>query len=301
MGAVKNFSNMLVSLDLTDIDVQMIGYAYFLSQKLDIDKVYFVHAIQAYDLGRDGRKHSEVRNSLSDSIRKKINETVSERFRESTQTEVITRIEDEDAARGVLEVIQNEDIDVTLLGQKYGQNREGRYAREISTKADSDLLLVPEDPSMKLDHIVCAVDFSGDSETAFREALDMSRLTGAKLSCYYIYDIRKMYFPAATDQDLASLEKQFEKKCDKFLARFGLQSSDVDRLFNVNDKLTGQAEKLYNKAVDVGADLIIVGARGQTDSVISLLGNITENLMRMETEVPVMIIKNKKSKGWSLF
>ncbi|MFO8000402.1 MAG: universal stress protein, partial [Marinilabilia sp.] len=122
-----------------------------------------------------------------------------------------------------------------------------------------------------------------------------------KLSCYYIYDIRKMYFPAATNQDLASLEKQFEKKCTKYLAKFGLESSDVDRLFNVNDKLTGQAEKLYNKAVEVDADLLVVGTRGQTNSVISLLGNITENLMRMETEVPVMIIKNKKSKSWSLF
>jgi len=47
--------------------------------------------------------------------------------------------------------------------------------------------------------------------------------------------------------------------------------------------------------------LIIVGTKGQTNSVISLLGNLTENLMRMDTEVPVMIIKNKKRKGWNLF
>ncbi len=301
MGAVRNFNNMLVSLDLTEIDAQMIGYASFLSQKLDIEKVYFVHAIQAYDLGKEGKKHSEVGDALSGSIRKEIDNIVSEQFRQSIQTEVITKIEDKDAARGVLEVIQKEDIDVTLLGQKYGEDREGRYAREIAAEADSDLLLVPEDPTLKLGHIVCAVDFSRDSENAFGEALDMSRLTGAKLSCYYIYDIRKMYFPAATDQDVASLEKRFKKKCDKFLAKFGLQPSDVDRLFHVNDKLTGQAENLYNKAMDVAADLIVVGARGHTGTVISLLGNLTENLMRMDTEVPVMIIKNKKSKGWSLF
>jgi nucleotide-binding universal stress UspA family protein len=301
MGTVANLNKMLVSLDLTEIDEQMIGYASFLSKKLGVGKVYFVHAIQAYDLGRQGKKKADVRSSLSNTIRSEIDNIVNERFQESVRTEVITKIEDEDAAHGVLEVIEREKINTTLIGQKYGENREGKYAREISAEAHSDLLLVPEEPPYQLNNIFCAVDFSKESEEAFRKALDISRHTGAKLSCYYIYDIRKMYFPAATDQALSSLEKRFEKKCKKYLAKFGLQPSQVQRLFNVNDKLTGQAEKLYRKAEEAEADLVIVGTKGQTNSVISLLGNITENLMRMETEIPIMIVKNRKKKSWSLF
>jgi hypothetical protein len=48
--------------------------------------------------------------------------------------------------------------------------------------------------------------------------------------------------------------------------------------------------------------LVIIGTKGKPGSVISLLGNITENLMHTDTEIPVMIIKNRKKKNfWSLF
>lgn len=111
-----------------------------------------------------------------------------------------------------------------------------------------------------------------------------------------------MYFPLATDQSLASLEKLFYKKLEQFLAKFDLSLSDVKHRFNINDKLNNSAEKIYTQAVDDEADLIIIGTKGQPGSVISLPGNITENLMHIDTEIPVMLIKNRKKKGfWGLF
>jgi nucleotide-binding universal stress UspA family protein len=94
----------------------------------------------------------------------------------------------------------------------------------------------------KIEHIFCAVDFSKEPEEAFQKALDMSKSIGARLSCYYVYDIRKVYFPGATDQSLASLEKQFHKKFKKFLTNFDLSLSDVKPRFNINDKLNNSAE-----------------------------------------------------------
>ncbi|MCF8363087.1 MAG: universal stress protein [Prolixibacteraceae bacterium] len=297
MGAVRNINKILVSLDLTEIDAQMIDYASFFSRTLKIDKIYFVHAIQAYDLGRKEKKLNEIKSSLNQTIRDEIDSIVNHRFGEKTRTEVITKIEDENAAQGILKVIREKQIDLTLIGQKYGEDREGKYAKEIAANAESHLLLVPEEPPYKIDHIFCAVDFSEDSEEAFQKALDMSKTTGASLTCYYVYDIRKVYFPGATDQSLATLEKKFNKKCEKFLAKFDLSLSDVNPRFNVNEKLNNSAEKIYTQAYDDGANLIVIGTKGKPGSVISLLGNITENMMHIDTEIPVMIIKNRKKKN----
>jgi nucleotide-binding universal stress UspA family protein len=302
MGAVKNINKILVSLDLTGIDAEMINYASFFSRIFKIDRIYFVHAIQAYDLGRKEKKLNDIKSSLNQNIRDEIDNIVNHRFGEKTRTEVITKIEDENAAQGVLDVIRENEIDLTLIGQKYGEEREGKYAKEIAANADSDLLLVPEEPPYKIDHIFCAVDFSEESEEAFQKALDMSKKTNARLTCYYVYDIRKEYFPGATDQSLASIEKEFNKKCKKFLSKFDLFLSDVNPRFNVNDKLNNSAEKIYSQAFNDRADLIVIGTKGKPGSVISLLGNITENLMHTDTEIPVMIIKSRKKKSsWSLF
>ncbi|WP_462316986.1 universal stress protein [Marinilabilia sp.] len=302
MEAIRHIKKILVSLDLTDIDVHVINYASVLSRIFDIEKVFFVHAIQAYDLERKGKKLDDIRRSLTQTIHNEIDDTVKQQFSQRTQTKVITKIEDEDASQGVLEVISQEEVDLTLIGQKYGENREGRYAKKIAANAESDLLFIPEESSDKIQHIFCAVDFSEDSEEAFQKALEMARETDAKLSCYYVHDFHKTYFPAETDQALASIEKKTEKASEKYLAKFELKPSQVDCRFDVNERLTNSAEKIYSEAFDAGADLIVVGTKGQTGSSTSLLGNITQNLMHIDHEIPVMIIKNpEKKKRWSLF
>jgi len=298
MNHIENLNKMLVSLDLTEIDSSLIEYASFLSQTLETNKVYFVHAIQAYDLpDKSSEKFPDLHTSLSKTIQEEIDSVVTNHFKRNTQTEVITKIEDEDAANVILDIIDKENIDLTLIGQKYGEDREGRYGHKIATSAHSDLMFIPEQPDLTINNILCAIDFSKDSEKAFKRALDISKVTGAKLTCYYIFDISKSYFPASTQRSSMAIRKQFEKRFNKFLKKFDLSSDDVDGVFEINDKLTSQGNKLYEKAKIIDADLAVIGAKGKTSAVTSLLGNITETLRKMEKSIPIMIMKNHKKKN----
>ena len=303
MNNIENLNKMLVSLDLTEIDSSLIQYASFLSQTLETDKVFFVHAIQAYDLpDKSNKKFPDLNTSLSKTIQEEINSVVTNHFKRNTKTEVITKIENEDAADVILDIIEKEDIDIALIGQKYGEDREGRYGHKIATSAKSDLMFIPEQPKSSVNNILCAIDFSKDSEKAFKRALDVSRATQAKLTCFYIFDTSKSYFPASTQQTSSAIQKESEKKFEKFLKKFDLTPDDVQGEFEINDKLSSQAEKLYKKAEEIDADLAIIGAKGKTSVVTSLLGNVTENLRKMEKDIPVMIMKNHgKKKNWLSF
>ncbi len=302
MVNIRNIKNMLVSLDLTDIDVRMIEYAYFLSRTFKIDKIYFVHIIQAYELGHKEKKLKEIQNSINQKIQNDIDHIYDHHLDKATQTEVITRIENENAAQGVVNLISEKNVDLTLIGLKQGEDRKGKYAKEISAKAGSDLLLVPEEPENKIKHIFCAVDFSDKSEEAFQRALDLAKATGARLSCYYVYDIRKEYFPGGTNQSQSALEKKINRRYKKYLSKFNLNLSNVNPSYNINEKLDNSAEKIYAHSYNNNADLIIVGTKGRIGSKISLLGNITANLIHIDTEIPVMIIKKHKNKRrWSIF
>ncbi len=297
MNTTNNLNKMLVSLDLTEIDAEMIQYAAFFSQILDSERVCFVHAIQAYDLpGKAGKKIPEMHTSIRETIEAGIDRVVTSHFKKNTQTEIIIQTEEEDAARGVLEIIKKRKIGLTLIGQKYGTDREGRYGKKIALSAPSDVMFIPEKPPVSAKNIFCAVDFSGDSESAFRKALKISRVTGGSLTCFYIFDASKSYFPATTTQTSASIKKNTEKKFKKFLQKFGLSPSSINGVIDINDRLTAQAKKLYSKAEETDADLIIIGAKGQTSSITSLLGNVTESLRRMEKDIPVWIVKNPKNK-----
>lgn len=296
MSTIKNLNTMVVCLDLTEIDPNLIEYAAFLSQSLGMDKVIFLHAIQAYDLpDKSSKKFPDLKTDLSKRIESEINGIVTEHFKREIKTEVVTKIEDEDAANVIIDFTRKEKVDLALIGQKYGEDRSGHYGHKIAAEALTDLMFIPEDTELSLSKILCAVDFSKVSEKAFRRAIDISEAANASLVCHYLYDTKKSYFPATTFRTRGLLENKVRKRFRRFLKKFDLSSDDVELRLRVNEEFKSQAEKLYEEAETQRTDLLIIGAKGKTSVVTSLLGNVTERLRRMEKKMPVMIMKNIKT------
>jgi nucleotide-binding universal stress UspA family protein len=185
-------------------------------------------------------------------------------------------------------------VDLTVIGQKFGEDRAGRYGQKIATRVRSDLLFVPESPEMSVEKILCAIDFSRHSERAFQRALDIQRFTGAQITCHYVFDTSKSYFPATTLRSSSAMEKKLQKKYRKFLRKFDLTPEQVPCRFELNDQIMGHAERINRQAGEEESRMVIIGTRGQTSVVTSLLGNVTENIRRMDVDMPVMIMKNMK-------
>jgi len=297
MSTIKNLNTMLVCLDLTEIDRSLIRYASYLSQALELKKVIFFHAIQAYDLpDKSSKKFPDLESDLSTKIKSEINSVVSSHFKRNINTDVITRIENEDAANVIIDFTRKEEVDLALIGQKYGEDRSGHYGHKIAAEALTDLMFIPEDPELSLNKILCAVDLSKVSEKAFRRCLDISRAVDAPIICHYLYNTHKSYFPATTIRTKGVMEKKIRKRFRKFLKKFDLTPDDVELRLRVNEEFKSQAEKLYDEAEEQKVDLLVVGAKGKTSVVTSLLGNVTERLRRMEKQMPVMIMKNVKTR-----
>lgn len=298
MKKTNNINQVLVCLDLTEIDKHLIQYASFISQTLGIEKVTFIHIIQAYDLpDRSGKELPQIEISLNRNIKEEIAEISNKKFQKETKIDVITKIEDEDAANIIIEFINKEPFDLVLIGQKFGQDREGRYGQKIAASIDTDIMFVPQDTPLSFNKIFCALDLSKPSEKAFHIALNFSQKTSEKLSCYYIFDTSKSYFPASTLQSYSAIENKAQKKFKKFLKKRGIKESEIDFQFAVEEEAENQAKKVYEKAKALNASMIIIGAKGNTNSVTSLLGNVSENFRQIEKEIPVLIIQNPTHKG----
>jgi nucleotide-binding universal stress UspA family protein len=291
-------NKVLVCLDLTEIDEHLIQYASFISQTLNVNKVTFIHIIQAYDLpDRSGKELPQIETSLNKNIKEEIGEVSNSKFQKETKIDVITKIEDEDAANIIIDFVNKEDFNLVLIGQKFGQDREGRYGQKIAASIDTDIMFVPQGAHLSFDNIFCALDLSKASEGAFRLARNFAKKTNNKLSCYYIFDTSKSYFPASTLQSYSALENKAKKKFQKFLNKQNINESEIDFYFTVEAEAESQARKVYEKAKTLNASVIIIGAKGNTNTVTSLLGNVTENFRQIEKEIPVLIIQNPDKKG----
>lgn len=289
--------HILVCLDLTAIDTYLISYAAFMAKTLPARKVTFFHAIQAYDLPERGnRSFPDIETELNQIIRNEMHKSVDSHFKEKCQWEIETRVGYEDAAREITDYIKANEIDLTLIGQKHGEDRQARYSRKIAAEAASDLLFVPQYAEKSIDPILCAVDFSPQSVRAFERALDLSRTWGIELSCYFVCDPARAYFPATTERSASHYLQQAQKAYEQLLKDYDLTSEDIPCRIETDHELTSEAENIYRAAIEGNARLILVGAQGETANVTSLLGNLSESFRLMEKEIPVMITKNPPRK-----
>jgi nucleotide-binding universal stress UspA family protein len=294
--------HILACLDLTQIDPVLIGYAAFLARTLETRRVSFFHAIQAYDLpDRASKKFPDVETELKSMVLDEIRQSVDSSFESDCQWDIVTRVGYEDAAQEVVDYIQDRGIDLTLIGQKYGENRQARYSQKIASQAKSDILFVTPDAESSDSPILCAIDFSRASVRAFELCLDLSRSWGVELMCYFVSDPTRAYFPATTDRSSSHARGQSRKAFEKFLQGYGLSPEQVPCRIEIDGSMSSAAEDIYQAALDEGAGLIVVGAQGDTTKVTSLLGNLCESFRLMKKEVPVMIVKQETRKKFPWF
>jgi len=294
--------SILVCLDLTDIDTYVISYAAFMAKALSAHRVIFFHAIQAYDLpNRGNRDFPDIETELNEIIRDEMHRSVDRHFEEEIDWKIDTQVGYEDATREVIEYIKANEVDITLIGQKSGENRQARYGHKIAAEASSDILFVPQTAEKTIDPILCAVDFSSESVRAFERALDLSRTWGVKMACYFVSDPSRAYFPATTERSASHHQQQAQKTYQNFLKNYGLSPEAFPCRIESGNELAGEAENIYQVAIEKNSRLIIVGAQGDTATVTSLLGNIFESFRLMEKEIPVMIIKNPPRKKFPWF
>ncbi|MFW6054409.1 MAG: universal stress protein [Thermodesulfobacteriota bacterium] len=293
---------ILVCLDLTDIDTSLIRYAGFLAQTWQIGKMVFFHVIQAYDLpDKSDKKFPDLETELKRIISDQMQATVDRHFENGCHWEVVIRVGYEDAAGEVISYIKENAIDLVLLGQKYGENREARYSRKIGAESEADILFVPQEAEKSSGPVICAVDFSQASGKAFERGLDVSRSWRTRLICYGISDPTRSYFPATTTRSSSLYQEKSRRACRDFLKQYHLSLDQVPCLIEKDGRISNEAKNIYEAAVREKAGLIVVGARGDTTNVTSLLGNLCETFRLMEKEIPVLIVKQASRRKFPWF
>jgi nucleotide-binding universal stress UspA family protein len=297
MNRVKN---ILTCLDLTYIDSALVEYTAFFAKAASAEKAHFLHVIQTYDLpdkgGRDIPDEAELYRLISRKTEKEVDAHFRKHFPSTFPIAVKTLIESEDASSAIIDFISEMKIDLVLVGQKFGARHEARYGRKIMAGASCDIMFIPEHIKSGIDKILCAIDGSNESETAFKYALDLSRKNGAAIACYFLYDTTEAYFPATTLSSATSQQERFRREFANFLERFSMSPDNIPCHYQEIGPTENQTEKIYDAATDEQADLIITGAAGDIAVPTTLLGNIAENFSHIEKKIPLLIVKNKKTK-----
>jgi nucleotide-binding universal stress UspA family protein len=135
--------------------------------------------------------------------------------------------------------------------------------------------------TLKFKRVVCGVDFSPPSVTAFLTAAELARAMNAELHVLHVIEIlppTESWLPDSDRKDTPSLEQKATSAMDALVERSAIA---LDGLSVTTEITVGLAfAELLNRARHSTRDLIVVGAKGVKLLEDALFGGTAEQVVK---------------------
>ncbi|GAA4318478.1 hypothetical protein GCM10023115_44380 [Pontixanthobacter gangjinensis] len=284
---MENLNTILVALDLTAMDMDLIKYASFLAEKLKLEKVYFVHNIKKYeisDLFQEQLKEMNIEQVISDEL----DEKVTEHFTADVPFQVL--ISEDPYTESLMNyIVHKYGIDLVMLGNKYKYKGTGVVSDKLLRLLKCDILSIPENVNAKLDKIWTGTDFSKESVKAFELSKRLSNKIGAQVTAVHIYNVPVQFTPYLDKEEMVpKIEKHTRDKFNKFLKKNGIQEVEPKI---IRGREASVAERIALEAEKAGTDLLVVGDVGGNVFSSLLVGSVTDELFDRSLRIPLWVAK----------
>lgn len=142
---------------------------------------------------------------------------------------------------------------------------------------------------MKIEKILCPVDFSEFSALAMSTADNLASKFGARLLFIHVVQLPAVPYvdPAvlqqAFDQSRQVMEEKLEEYCKRGVARAEYEQRVVEG---------NPTSVILDLVREEGIDLVVMGSHGRTGLTHLLLGSVAERVVR-HAPCPVLVMKQK--------
>ncbi|MDN5214547.1 universal stress protein [Fulvivirgaceae bacterium BMA12] len=287
---------ILVCLDLSEIDEQLISYTNLISSIVKAESIDFIHVAKMLDIPAEIKKEfPELVPSADETIIKRIESCLETRLDKQLGIDSNIILREGNPTHKIVEYTKENDIDLVVVGRKLKLTGTGIIPQKLVRLIPCNILFVPEKSELTISRIMVPVDFSKKSAYALERALDIARLKDIEILFQNVYIVPSGYSHTGKSyEEFADIMKHHaENDLKKFIGDFDLEGIKHRSTYTL-DNDTRPADKIYAIALKEEASLIVVGAKGKTSAATVLLGSVTEQLANYDSEIPLFIVKDKK-------
>lgn len=295
---MKDFSRIIVALDNTEFDQKLLKYFGHFCDLSNPGKIYFTYVDSDLEvpLDFDIVYKDEKGNPIpkDELIKKIIEQTLRESFASRHGSEVSVNVLEGSPLKSILHWAKVKNADLIVVGNKKLSNGSGVAAKRIARNADASMLFVPETSKENIRKILIPIDFSENSKIAMKGALAIAEsLHDPEIVCFNVFNTPMAIYPTINMnyekfiKGMASFKKE---AFDKYIAQFDTKGMDV-RTDYVENSHNNVAKHINEYASNNNFDLIMMSAQGHSVFERAIMGSVTEKLLSLEKEIPVMIFR----------
>jgi nucleotide-binding universal stress UspA family protein len=289
---MKKIKKVLVGLDLTQMDGILIKNTTEVVQLMEIEMVYFVHVTKDLTIPNKIKKsHPDLLAPADEVIEKDITGAVRQAgFPEEVGFEVEAK--EGDPLETMLRWSKVKNVDLIIMGRKNNYKGSGSLAKKAAHKSPCSVLFFTESQiNQKITQLMVPIDFSSYSLLSLHAALEIAK-DPRSIKCYHLYDVPSGYSKIGKSYEEFSeiMLKNAKDDYQEFIKKNNLPELDCTFILKKEDN---KAKTLLEVAAKEGIDFIIIGSRGRTDSASMVIGSVVENLININNEIPMLILKKK--------
>ena len=291
------FNKILVGLDLSDLDQDLMEAASKMSIFSSAKEVYFINVIRDFSIPEKLKKEfPDLIDKAIEERKKSIEAEVGKYFKhEEAQVVVKVLIEQGPVTKSFMKLIQQHKIDLCVLGKKNEKNAGGVLVSRIARRAGCSLLILPKGP-MKFKTLHVPTDFSNYSLRAMEKATTIARRMkeSSRIVVQNVFQVPVGYhYTGKSFKEFAEIMKENARnEYKRFISKIKVDGLTLEEMYTI-DKNDDVISVIYATAKKIKADLIIIGAKGKTATAAIFIGSKAEKLVSLNTEIPMLVIRPK--------
>ncbi|MEY3367196.1 MAG: hypothetical protein RI973_351 [Bacteroidota bacterium] len=294
------FSHLLLGISLSESDERLLSYVGFLAEYLNIRILRCLHVIPGiYSFDRKGNMDLSAfdKYERDEKIASELAESLVKLLPQSPGLETKMEVRDGDPLEELLLAARSPRAGLVVLGKSTGTARHGILAKNLIRKLSSDALFVPDRAPNRMKRMLVPVDFSPNSVSALKKALDWQQRFKPMpmITVLNVYEMPSFpsYLIRKTGEEIR--EMLLKDRAGAFQS-FIRSAVPEDRLSTVRieileQKQGGTGELVMEYARKNRFDLIVMGAKGHSRASLLLLGSVTEKILSLTTETPVLVAR----------
>ncbi len=286
------FNKLLVCLDLSVADQAVIQNACEIAKRAETTEVTFLNVIKDFNLPESLEKEfPDLIDKAITERREKIQEAIASGF-DCDQIKTSVEIRKGNATKEILSCSVKVGADLIVIGRK--KENSSVLKTRIVRRAACNILLVPENSSLKFDKIHVPVDFSNYSDLSLDTALSLTGEEKVDILLQNVYNVPSSYrYSGKTYDEFSEIMREHSSKdLGVLLKKATITNQNLIPIHTLDD---GQnvTKMVYDEAAKQNANLIVMGAKGRTAASALFIGSKAERMIQVNDSIPMIVARKK--------
>jgi len=291
---MNQFEKILIALDNSPMDNELMESAKFISSFSRGSEFHFINIIKDFDAPENLLK--QFPNIIEGAIKERkeaINEKAAKYLGDEDVTFKISVVKG-NILKEILSYSAKIKSDLIIVGRKNERKGGGILNNRLARRANCSLMIIPNGTIRKIEKILVPIDFSENSIMALQIAAAIGKRAKAKIITQNVYQIPVGYhYSGKTKSEFAKVMEQHAKEDYARLTRsINLKGLDVEQIYTESQD-DHVMEDVYKTAKLLKVDSVIIGARGRTAASAFFIGSKAEKLIQIDENFPLFIMRPK--------